>query len=98
MGTLTNWIYWKKLNLIPILLVDPLIEHWCHRMHNALHPDRMTTDERLGELFMILAAGLIRLQARKSRQLSAVRGDSCLDLPPQRSVHEPVETRTENTT
>ena len=64
--------------------------------HNALHPDRMTTDERLGEVASILAAGLIRLQARKSRQLSAVQGDSCLDLSPQQSGHEPVETKMEN--
>ena len=62
---------------------------------NALHPDRMTTAERLGELASILAAGLIRLQACKSRQLSMDRGDSYLDLPPLRSGHEPVETKTE---
>ena len=64
-------------------------------MINALHPDRMTTAERLGELTSILAAGLIRLQARKSRQLSVDRGDSCLDLPPHRSGYESVETKTE---
>ena len=60
-------------------------------MYNALHLDRMTSAERLGELASILAAGLIRLQTRKSRQLSADRGDSCLDLPPHQSGHEPVE-------
>ena len=70
---------------------------WRQGTHNALHPDRMTTAERLGELASILATGLIRLQARKSRQLSVDRGDSYLDLPPQRSGHEPVETKTENT-
>ena len=66
-----------------------------HKTHNALHPDRMTTAERLGELAAILAAGLIRLKARKSRQLSVDRGDSCLDLSPQWSGHESVETKTE---
>ena len=66
-------------------------------MINALHPSHMTTAERLGELAAILAAGLIRLQARKSRQLSVDRGDSYLDLPPYQSGHEPVETKTENT-
>ena len=55
----------------------------------------MTTAERLDELSSILAAGLIRLQARKSRQLSVDRGDSCLDLSPHRSGHEPVKTKTE---
>ena len=64
-------------------------------MSNALHPNRMSTAERLSELASILAAGLIRLQARKSRQLSMDRGDSCLDLPPHQSGHEPVETKTE---
>ncbi len=72
-------------------------EYWHHGTHNALRPDRMTTAERLGELASILAAGLIRLKARKSRQLSPDRGDLYLDLPPYQSGHEPVETRTENT-
>jgi hypothetical protein len=66
-----------------------------HGTHNALHPDRMTAAERLGELAAILAAGLIRLHARKSRQLSVDRGDSCLDLSPHQSGHVPVETKTE---
>ena len=70
---------------------------WRQGTHNALHPDRMTTAERLGELAAILAAGLIRLRAPKSRQLSPDQGDSCLDLPPHQSGHEPVETKTENT-
>ena len=56
----------------------------------------MTTDERLDELASILAAGLIRMRARKSRHLSADQGDSCLDLPPPKSGHEPVETKTES--
>ena len=70
-------------------------EYWHHGTHNALHPSRMTTAERLGELASILASGLIRLQARKSRQLSSDQGDSCLDLPPHQSGHETVETKTE---
>ena len=71
-------------------------EPWHYGRHNSLHPDRMTTAERLGELASILAAGLIRLRARKSRQLSVDQGDSYLDLPPHQSGHEPVETKTEN--
>jgi hypothetical protein len=71
-------------------------DHWHHGTHNALHPDRMATAERLGELASILAAGLIRIQARKSRQLSSGRGDCCLDFPLEKSGHEPVETKTEN--
>ena len=64
---------------------------------NALHPNRMSTAERLDELASILAAGLIRLRARKSRQLSVHQGDSCLDFPEPQSGHEPVETKTEST-
>jgi hypothetical protein len=64
---------------------------------NALHPNRMSTAERLDELASILAAGLIRLRARKSRQLSVDQGDSCLDFPAHRSGHETVETKTEST-
>ena len=62
---------------------------------NPISPAHMTTAERLSELASILAAGLIRLQARKSRQLSVDQGDSYLDLPPHQSGHEPVETKTE---
>ena len=56
----------------------------------------MTADERLDELASILAAGLIRLRARQSRQLSADRGDSWLDFSQPQSGHEPVKTKTES--
>ncbi|CAA7620984.1 conserved hypothetical protein [Magnetospirillum sp. LM-5] len=56
-------------------------------MPNALHPDRMSTAERLDEVADILAAGLIRLKARKSRVLSADTGDSRLDLMSPPSGH-----------
>lgn len=36
---------------------------------NALHPDRMTTRERLDEVGSILALGLVRLKARQSSEL-----------------------------
>ncbi len=58
----------------------------------------MSAAERLDELAEILAAGLIRLRARQSRQLSADRGDSCLDFSARRSGHDTVETTTESTT
>jgi hypothetical protein len=48
-------------------------------MHNALSPDRMSAAERLDEVADILAAGLIRLKARKSSGLSADARGSCLD-------------------
>ena len=38
------------------------------------------TEERLSEIAEILAAGLMRLQARKSSQISADCGDSSLDF------------------
>jgi hypothetical protein len=62
-------------------------------MHNALHPDRMTSAERLDEIADILAVGLIRLKARKSRRLSADARDSCLDYTPHQSGHVPVNRR-----
>ena len=63
---------------------------------NALKPEHMTPDERLDELAMILAVGLMRLQARQSSYLSAVPGDSYLDLVLTQSGHVSVQTQTEN--
>lgn len=61
---------------------------------NPLFPDRMTAAERLGEVSEILALGLARFHARKSSALSADRGDSSVDFPPDRSRHARVlETR-----
>jgi len=47
----------------------------------------MTPPERLAEIAEILAAGLMRLQARKSSALSADCGDSSVDFLPDRSGH-----------
>jgi hypothetical protein len=54
---------------------------------NALDPAQMSAAERLAELSELLAAGFIRLQARKSSQLSADRGESSLALPGHQSGH-----------
>ena len=54
---------------------------------SPLHPDDMTGTERLAELGQILAAGLMRLQARQSSQLSADCGDSSVDFLPDQSGH-----------
>lgn len=56
-------------------------------MHNALSPNRMTAAERLDEVAEILAAGALRLMARKSSPLSADGGDSSVDFTGRRSVH-----------
>lgn len=56
-------------------------------MTNALHPNRMTTAERLDEAADILAVGLIRLRARKSSGFSRDRGESSLDFSPRQSGH-----------
>ena len=53
---------------------------------SPLHPDQMTADERIAEIAQILALGLARLHA-KSSPLSAARGDSFVDLLPDRSGH-----------
>ena len=62
---------------------------------NPLPPDRMSAAERLGELASILGDGVVRLRARKSRRLSADRGESCLHFPPDQCRHGPVETNSE---
>jgi hypothetical protein len=57
---------------------------------NGLDPQRMTPDERLGEVADILARGILRLRARKLGTLTALsadQGDRRLDFPPdQRTV------------
>jgi len=47
----------------------------------------MTAAERLDEVAEILAAGAMRLMARKSSRLSAERGDSSVDFTAERSVY-----------
>jgi hypothetical protein len=54
---------------------------------NPLHPDLMTPAERLDEIGEILAAGLMRLRARKSSPLSRDRGESSLDFSPDQRGH-----------
>jgi hypothetical protein len=56
-------------------------------MHNLLHPDQMTGDERLAELAELLAAGLVRLFLKKSSPLSDDARESSLDLSPARRGH-----------
>jgi hypothetical protein len=45
----------------------------------------------LGEIGQILAAGLMRVLARKSSQTSAEGGDSSLDISPSESGHRPID-------
>jgi hypothetical protein len=54
---------------------------------NALNPDRLTPAERLDEIADILAAGLMRLRARKSSQISGDPGESSLDFSPDQRSH-----------
>jgi hypothetical protein len=54
---------------------------------NPLHPRHMSAAERLDEIADILAAGLIRLRARKSSALSRDRGESSLDFSPDQRGH-----------
>ena len=58
---------------------------------NPLHPRHMTAAERLDEIADILAAGLIRLSARKSSALSRDRRESSLDFSPDQSGHGGVQ-------
>ena len=54
---------------------------------NALHPDRMSADERLDELATVLARGLQRLRTRQSRRLSAGTESSSVDFSADQSGH-----------
>ena len=53
----------------------------------AVPLDCMNTEERLNEVYEILARGVVRLHARQSRQLSGVSGESCLHYGAHRSGH-----------
>jgi hypothetical protein len=61
-------------------------------MHNALDPSLMTPAERIAEICSILAAGVVRLHARKSSHLSADSGESSLDSTADRRGHARVAT------
>jgi hypothetical protein len=61
-------------------------------MPNGLDPNGMSDQERIAEICSILAAGLVRLHARKSTHLSADRGESWLDSTADRSGHARVAT------
>ena len=51
------------------------------------YTNRMSAAERLDEIADILAAGLIRLRARKSSPLSRDHGESSLDFSPDQRGH-----------
>ena len=54
---------------------------------NALHPERMTADERLDEVADILAVGLLRLRERHSSSNSNDLREVCLDFNANQSMH-----------
>jgi len=56
-------------------------------MHNAIDPRHLSAAERLDEIADILAAGLMRLRARKSSQISPDLGESSLDFSPDQRGH-----------
>jgi len=56
-------------------------------MSSGLDPTRMTAEERLAEIAMIVARGLVRLHARQSSPKSADHGESCLDFSPDHRGH-----------
>src|SRR5688500_6159044 len=47
---------------------------------NAISSDRLTATERLNEVALILALGLVRLRARQSSRLSAASENSFVDF------------------
>jgi len=52
---------------------------------NPLYPDKLSARARFEELGRILAAGVVRLNAAQSSDLSSDRGDSCVDFSPRKS-------------
>ena len=52
---------------------------------NPLCPDRVSAEARLAEIGRILAAGVVRLNAAQSSDLSADGGDSFVDFSPRKS-------------
>jgi hypothetical protein len=56
-------------------------------MNNALDPNLMTAAERLTEVGEILAAGLLRLRAKRAEE-SENHGDLSLDFSARQSVHD----------
>jgi hypothetical protein len=56
-------------------------------MTRGVEPKLLSADERIAEIADILAAGLMRLHARKSSPFSANTGDSSLDCPAHQSGH-----------
>lgn len=56
---------------------------------NPLHPNRMTSDERIAEVAEMLSIGLIRLQSAQSTQLSLQSADHRLDEPETARMCEP---------
>jgi hypothetical protein len=64
-------------------------------MIRATTPDSPPNGEKITEIAEILALGLMRLQARKSSELSASSGESSLDFTGQQSGHPiPLDRRT----
>ena len=63
-------------------------------MDNALDPNLMTAAERLTEIGEILAAGILRLRAKRL-ETSDLR-DVSLDFPADQSVHAKKRRRREN--
>jgi hypothetical protein len=57
------------------------------QMPNRIKPARLSPAERLEEIADILAAGLMRLRARKSSQISGDPGESSLDFSADQRGH-----------
>jgi hypothetical protein len=58
-----------------------------------INANKLTSAERLDEVAEILAAGLMRLNARQSTSLSGATGDSSLDCAAPQSGHANVLTK-----
>jgi hypothetical protein len=80
---------WSKVgNRLPSLSMSTrksTLDGLCRAGSNALSPDRLSAEERLSEIALILAAGLVRLRSRQSSRLSGHRENSFVDFTANQS-------------
>lgn len=82
---------WEKQPYRSLLREGATTNESSPHMGNGIDPGCLSAAERLDEIADILAAGLIRLRARKSSQISAHHGESSLDFSPDQRGHVSVQ-------
>lgn len=81
------------LSYVPPFGKIAVADRYLKTMSNPLGAGLIELDERLDELVEILAAGLMRLRARKSSALFDHGGESRVDFSPHQRGHAPTRER-----